>query len=89
MPLTAQAILRTKARKTTAHVSPGSTNAATVDPGAVRDEDAAWRAAVASWTADWRELWEERAAIMEYDGGLPRDQAGRAAYDAILEAVNR
>jgi hypothetical protein len=24
---------------------------------------------------DWHELWEERAAIMEFDGGLPREQA--------------
>ena len=24
---------------------------------------------------DWRVEWEERAAIMEYDGGLPRERA--------------
>jgi hypothetical protein len=28
---------------------------------------------------DERESREERAAIMEYDGGLPRDEAERAA----------
>jgi hypothetical protein len=87
MPLTAQAILHARARKTTAHVGPRATNAATVDLGAVRDEDAAWRAAVASWPADERERWEERAAIMEFDGGLPRDQAERAAYDDTLETM--
>jgi hypothetical protein len=25
--------------------------------------------------ADWREVYEERAAIREYDGGLPRELA--------------
>jgi hypothetical protein len=29
--------------------------------------------------ADWRALFEERAAIMEYDGGLLREQAESAA----------
>ena len=29
---------------------------------------------------DFLELWEERAAIMEYDGGLPRDDAEWQAY---------
>jgi hypothetical protein len=42
---------------------------------------------VASWPADERERWEERAAIMEFDGGLPRDQAERAAYDDTLETM--
>ncbi len=29
-----------------------------------------------NWTyKDWMELYEERAAIMEYDGGLPRAEA--------------
>ena len=32
-----------------------------------------------------REAFEERAAIMEYDGGLTRDEAERAAWALILE----
>ena len=32
--------------------------------------------------ADWRERWEERAAIMEFDGGSTREVAER---DAFLE----
>jgi hypothetical protein len=32
---------------------------------------------------DWRFEWEERAAIMEYDGGLSREDAERAAWDDI------
>lgn len=31
---------------------------------------------------DWREMWEERAAIMEFDGGSTREVAER---DAFLE----
>lgn len=31
-----------------------------------------------------REFFEERAAIIEYDGGLPRDEAERRALDEIL-----
>lgn len=29
--------------------------------------------------ADWRDLWDERAAIMEFDGGLPRELAEHRA----------
>jgi hypothetical protein len=35
---------------------------------------------------DWRVEFEERAAIKEYDGGLPREQA---AAEALAEVVNR
>src|SRR5437879_5379609 len=28
---------------------------------------------------DWRYVWEERAVIMEYDGGLPKEHAKAAA----------
>lgn len=27
--------------------------------------------------------WQERAAIMEYEGGMPRDAAERAAYECL------
>ncbi|MCE9590556.1 MAG: hypothetical protein K8S99_08535 [Planctomycetes bacterium] len=33
---------------------------------------------------DWRCAWEERAAIMEFDGDLPRE---RAEADAMLETL--
>lgn len=33
-----------------------------------------------------REVWEERAAIMEYDGGLPRGEAEVLAYKDITRA---
>ena len=36
---------------------------------------------------DWRVEWEERAAIMEYDGGLPRERAEAFALDDILSRM--
>jgi hypothetical protein len=32
-------------------------------------------------TEDWRAAFEERAAIMEYDGGMPRHDAENLAFD--------
>lgn len=31
------------------------------------------------------DCWEERAAIREFDGGQPRDEAEREAYREIME----
>ena len=36
-----------------------------------------------AWPAEAREEFEERAAIMEYDGGLPRQEAERKAYRLV------
>jgi hypothetical protein len=41
---------------------------------------AAALADVASWPSDLREDFEERSAIMEHDGGLPRDEAEVSAW---------
>lgn len=38
---------------------------------------------------DWRIEFEERAAILEYDGGLSRDEADRRAFREILERIKR
>lgn len=32
------------------------------------------------WPEVRRDAWEERAAIMEYDGGLPREEAEAEAW---------
>jgi len=40
---------------------------------------------MSSLTRDEREQWEERAARMEYDGGLSREDAERQALDLILQ----
>jgi hypothetical protein len=39
-------------------------------------------------TADERSDYEERAAIMEYEGGLERAEAERFALLAVLKARN-
>lgn len=38
---------------------------------------------VYTWPEELREQWEERAAIMEYDGGLTRKEAEFLAYERI------
>ncbi|MDI6450227.1 hypothetical protein [Anaerobaca lacustris] len=38
---------------------------------------------------DWRIDWEERAAILEYDGGLNREEADRQALDEIVDRLRR
>jgi len=36
---------------------------------------------------EWWELWDERAAIREHDGGLPREWAEAAALGDVLQAM--
>jgi len=36
---------------------------------------------------DWREAYEERAAIMEYDGNMSREEAQKAAWDLIHDRM--
>jgi hypothetical protein len=38
---------------------------------------------------DWRVEWEERAAIREYDGGLPRERAEAMALDDVIALMRR
>ncbi len=42
------------------------------------------RATVKQWPYDKRMEWEERAAIMEYDGGLSRERAEKLAYARLM-----
>jgi hypothetical protein len=43
--------------------------------------------ALGAWAVEW---YEERAAIREYDGGMERGEAERAAWrDALREAERR
>lgn len=39
-----------------------------------------------SWPEDWRERFEERAAIMEYEGGLSEEEAEREAEQQVRKA---
>jgi hypothetical protein len=42
-----------------------------------------WREELKTWSPAAREDWEERAAIMEYMGGLPRERAEFEAYKDV------
>jgi len=42
---------------------------------------------VKHWGPCDRETFEERAAIIEFDGGFPRDKAEALAYQATLDAI--
>ena len=42
-----------------------------------------------SYAVDLRERWHERAAIMEFDGSLPRAQAESAALVGLLKTETR
>jgi hypothetical protein len=44
------------------------------------------RQAVRTWPVHRRIEWEERAAIMQYDGGLSRERAEKLAYARIKSA---
>jgi hypothetical protein len=37
----------------------------------------------------WYVLWDERAAVMEYDGGIPREQAEHLALLDVLKNRDR
>jgi hypothetical protein len=38
---------------------------------------------------DWHQIWDERAAIMEFDGGLGRAQAEALALTDVLQSMER
>lgn len=44
-----------------------------------------WRLELEAWPAERREWWEERAAIRQYLGLIPRDEAEHMAYlDVVI-----
>lgn len=46
-------------------------------------------AAVTRWQASLQELWNERAAIIQYEGGETRDVAERRAYACHVHVAER
>lgn len=44
---------------------------------------------VGDWPEEWLEAFIERAAIVEFDGGLPRTEAERRAEELIRETHRR
>lgn len=46
-------------------------------------------AAVSQLPPDWREVYEERCAIREYDGNFPRAQAERLALEEVYRMMRQ
>ena len=44
---------------------------------------------LSDWPEEWHESYEERAAIMEYDGELDRLEAEERAEEIVREAYRR
>ena len=59
--------------------SPAPASRAAPDPGILP----------ADLPADWHLAWDERAAIIEYDGKLPRERAEALALADVLRAMER
>jgi DNA primase len=51
--------------------------------------DPKWWQELARWREDRQELWAERAAIMEVEGGHSRDGAEREAFEMLRDAAER
>lgn len=51
-----------------------------------REQNAELPALVADWPPDWIEAFEERAGIMQFDGGLARSDAERDAEVSVRRA---
>jgi hypothetical protein len=60
-----------------------------VGVGVVAEGRADPAATVADLPPEWHVMWDERAAIVEYDGGLPRERAEALALADILEQMRR
>jgi hypothetical protein len=43
-----------------------------------------WRDVLLRFSSDIRDAWDERAAIIEYDGNEPRPTAERRAFECIV-----
>ena len=41
------------------------------------------------WLDDWRDQFEERAAIIEYDAGETRERAERIAFAMVAQLMKR
>jgi hypothetical protein len=47
-----------------------------------------WQEQLTGWPQEWRDLWEERASIIEYEGNLARDDAERHAFEIVRDAIS-
>ena len=44
---------------------------------------------ISDWPQEWRELWAERAGVMEFEAGMSRKEAEREAENDIRRIVER
>ena len=56
----------------------------TIHRGAARPLPADWRRLLAELPEDLLDLYEERAALIEYDGGEKRKTAERRAFECVI-----
>ncbi|MGO8740364.1 hypothetical protein [Rhodoblastus sp.] len=57
----------------------------TLHPGGARPLPADWRVLLDSLPGELREVYEERAALIEYDGGEKRATAERRAFEGVMD----
>ena len=57
----------------------------TLHSGGARPLPADWRVLLDLLPEDLRELYEERAALIEYDGGEKRATAERRAFECVMD----
>ena len=57
----------------------------TLHTGDARPLPADWRALLDLLPDDLREIYEERAALIEYDGGEKRATAERRAFECVMD----
>ncbi len=62
----------------------GRSVALTVFRGAAKPLPANWRRLLAELPEDLLDLYEERAAMIEYDGGEKRKTAERRAFECVM-----
>lgn len=41
------------------------------------------------WPLNYADMWRERAAILEYEAGIPRDQAETLAREIVVEMARK
>jgi hypothetical protein len=57
----------------------------TLHSGGARPLPSDWRALLDLLPEDLREIYEERAALIEYDGGEKRAAAERRAFECVMD----
>ncbi len=73
--------LRRLAAKPLPKVRPVVVPASSPEPSPLAPEP--WRHALETWDAEARFVWEERGAIMQFDGGLSLEAAEKAAFEDV------